>query len=448
MPGPLSGFSGVGLIDVELILKHPQNWHTHPPQQIAALRRSIDEFGIVAPCTYNSRTSHLLDGHARLEIAVEDGQKQLYCRIVDWDERTEKRYMLAVDKITTMAGIDEDCLAGLLAEFQEDEAGLPPGWDTVDVEDVTAPSMSEITAAEEAELASMQAVPDAPDSEKVASRSKDGDIFRVGDHFVMCGDSTDAANIALIMGHADIEHVNLMFTDPPYKGHFDNFKFPNKDGVKKERTRLGDVKDRGLDNFNPDAGFLQTMKEWFGGTSSFSAFVFCNDILQLPYMRWCELVQGTWATLTWEKQQPFPKAGSHWIDSEFCLWLHKDAKWNDKDQAPDADRKKVLHFDRSFITKEQKSSDHPTPKPVELVQNQILLTSDAGDVICDPFCGTGTTGVAAQSTGRRAILMDIDPRSVDCTIAWLEAMTDTKAELIDNVFGPGDETTSIADTGN
>lgn len=257
----------------------------------------------------------------------------------------------------------------------------------------------------------------------------------------MCADSFDPESIDIALNQSGNMAIDLMFTDPPYQGNFGKFVFPDKDGTKKARKFTDQVTSRGMDKFDPDVSFLPLLHRWFGWQDKlplhgdqFSIFVFCNDVLQLPYMRWCDEANGSWATLVWEKQQPPPKGGSHWIDCEYLLWMHSaGSTWNDSKDVPDAIRKKVLHHDRGDIDENQKDDGNPAWKPLDLIVNQILLTTKPGDVVCDPFCGTGTTGVACEATSRQSILMDKDPASIDCTLAWLEAATGVSAELLANI---------------
>lgn len=413
---------GVEMVPISDISAHPGNWQIHPAQQGDALRQSLDEFGVVQPCTFNRQTGHLLDGHLRLDIAIERGQDALFCRVVDWDAHKEERFLLACDKIGKMAGQDDAKLIALFDTHKNDDFGPPPGW-TLDEIESLGPMEKQIDEKPQMET------PDAPDTDEVPSRAAFGDVWQAGEHIIVVGDSSKTSTVRQAMAAMRVQKVAQVFTDPPYDGinasTFGGERRPGWDGIE----------DAGIGHFSPNDWFLPSMRIWFGwsdrGAGPFSLFCFCNDSLLLDYMQWCRQRGGTWATLTcYKTYQVMPVSSHHWPDCEYLLWMKRQAHWNDKEAAPDARRGKALPWDKSDVSDTQRESGHPTPKPLELIANQLLLTTMPLDVIADPFGGSGAVLIACEKLNRRCLYIDRDQKWADAALMWWELMTGHKAELI------------------
>lgn len=415
-------------VPIDEIMEHPDNWRIHPPEQLDAIRASFDRFGPHMDASdYNVRTGRLLDGHARIGVLRERGIGLLYCQLHDLDEREEKAWLLAKHG-TERGTIDDDGKLRLLLEEYVEEESFPPGWDMDDWDKLVEQGKAEVDA-----LPFVH--PDEPDS--VPCRFEVGDVWRVGDHLVACADSEDAVVVCSLLELAGIDRVSQVFTDPPYSMETQGGSFQITPGKEQYvREKLNKVEDMGLDHCDPESEFLPTLRHWFGWAGekpdrgkgeSLNVFVYCNDALQLPYMRWTARANGTWATLLWDKHRGDPLGGRHETNVEYLLWLKVGARWNERTVAPTADRSKILRY---AITEKQKEGDHPTPKSVELAMNEMMLTTTEGEWIADPYCGTGAHAIAAFLLGRKSISVDADPKYADFALGWLEMVTCEKAKRL------------------
>jgi len=122
----------IEMMDASAMLSHPQNFRKHPQAQITQIKKSLDEFGWLAPVVWNRRTGYILNGHARVEIAAKRGEK-IPVRVVDVGPKVERRILIALDKTGEGVKIDEEMLASLLKEVTEVDENLPPGWTETEI---------------------------------------------------------------------------------------------------------------------------------------------------------------------------------------------------------------------------------------------------------------------------------------------------------------------------
>ena len=152
--------------------------------------------------------------------------------------------------------------------------------------------------------------------------------------------------------------------------------------------------------------------------SEICAYVFCNKDLLPEYLAWAKSKKISFNLLVWKKPVSVPFGDSHRPDIEYLLLFRKGAKWNNGLQGVSYSR--LLEYDN------QRSDLHPTIKPLELVENQMKITSDKSDIIAEPFAGSGTTLVACQNLGRKCRAIEISPAY--CSVI-LERMSTAFPEL-------------------
>ena len=393
------------------ITPHPQNPYRHPERQQAALEQSFAELGNVGVAIYNARTGHLIDGHARLEYHAAKGATTLACRVVEWDEATEKKALLTINRSGYLADWDEAGILGLLSEFSANDALLSNLYTESDRDALLKSlndSREEVTPNEETEP---------PDT--APSRTKTGDVWTLGPHKLLVGDSEDLGNIGLLLGQ---DKARVMFTDPPYN-------LVTGGGTKFRSGLRGTMKglaDADITDFKPEA-FLALLPHYFE-KDVVSAFIFCNDALIADYQLWSREQKASFRLLTWHKGNPIPIGGCHWPDCEYLLFLRRGALWNDKNDGGDgvqANRSRLLDYPR----KSQPKSGHPTPKPVDLIINQLWLTTNAGDLVADPYLGGGSTLMACERSGRVCRGIEQSPPFADLCLAWWEQETGLVATL-------------------
>ena len=404
---------------IERLLPYIRNARTHSEAQIAQIAASIAEFGFTAPILAGS-DGVIVAGHGRLAAARKLGLATVPVVVLEHLTPTQRRALVIADnKIAENAGWDEELLRLELAELQEADFDLAlTGFD--------ADELLEIMAGEETTTeghTDEDAAPEVP----VTPVSKPGDVWIMGQHRLLCGDSTDVASYDTLLGN---ERVAMIFQDPPYNVDYAN--------TAKDKLR---GTNRPILNDNLGDGFQDFLLAAFK-----PALARCNGAVYVA-MSSSEL-----DTL----QSAFRAAGGKW--STFIIWVKNTFTlgrsdyqrqyepilygWPDgatRHWCGDRDQGDVWHFNKPRV-----NDLHPTMKPVELVERAIRNSSRPGDVVLDPFGGSGTTLIAAEKSGRQARLIELDPKYVDVIVRrWQEwsgkqALRESDGIRFDDLVGTAD----------
>lgn len=388
---------GTGEEAPDQLVANPMNWRTHPGNQRDALRGSLASVGWVQQVLVNKRTGHVVDGHARVEEALSRGEATVPVLYVDLSPEEEALVLATLDPISAMANTDDAKLRELLAGITVDDEGL-------------AAMLGKLSPPEpKIGLTDPDDVPELGESS-----IKPGDLFALGDHRLLCGDATKPEAYARLLGERRIAAV---FTDPPWNVAI------GQDTNPRHRQR------KGLINDDMPAADFRTFLD------AFAAAI----VPRLDGDLYCVLGASEWPTL----DLALRGAGLHW--SATVIWV-KDlfvlgrSKYHRRYEPIwygwPTGRKSSFGTDRSLddvweIPRPKRSEEHPTMKPVELVERAIANSSKAGDLILDPFLGSGTTLIAAEKTGRVGYGMEIDPRYVAVTIERWERFTGQTAMQVD-----------------
>ena len=356
------------------------------------IKKSIQEFGFADPLVVNADMT-IIGGHQRLSVAMELGYTEVPCAVVDVDKAREKALNVALNKIT--GAWDEQMLAELLKDIEASGLdAMVTGFEPPEMEQL----FNKITTKEVAE--------DDFDVEtelKKPTFSKVGDIWHLGRHIVVCGDSTQAETYAALM---DGVKANLVLTDPPYN-------------VNVEET-AGKIQN---DNM-PDEDFYKFLLAAFGCMNENladdgSIYVFHADTQGLNFRR---AFQDAGFYLSgcciWKKNALVLGRSPYQWQHEPCLfgWKQKGRhEWY-------SDRKQttIWEYDRPKASK-----DHPTTKPVQLMAYPIRNSSMTNGIVLDPFLGSGSTMIACEETERVCRGIELDPKFVDVEVErWRSYMSD------------------------
>ena len=382
---------GTGDEAPDQLVANPANWRMHPGPQRDALRGSLSEVGWVQQVMVNRRTGFVVDGHARVEEALTRGEPTVPVLYVDLDPEEEALVLATLDPIGAMATRDDAKLRELLAGITVDDAGLKSLLGDL---------------AGNVETAGLTDPDDVPDLEP--STIKAGDLFALGDHRLMCGDSTKAEDVARLMDGA---LADLTFTDPPYGVGYDGGakKRDKLDGDQVGTTIYADA----LPHLRAAAADHAALYLWYAGAAAAAAAAAAEGA---GYVISAQIV--------WVKNNAqFVSAAKYHGKHEPCFYAHrkgKTAAWYggnnevtvwEEDRAPSNDY-------------------HPTQKPVALAERAIRNSSAPGNVVLDLFNGSGSTIIAAEQLGRRCYAMEIDPRYVAVAIKRWEQFTGKTAEQI------------------
>ena len=375
----------------EKLVPYARNARTHSEEQVAQIAASIVEFGFTNPILAGS-DGVIVAGHGRLAAAQKLGLDTVPVVVLDHLTPTQRRALIIADnRIAENAGWDDAMLRIELQSLQEDGFNL-------DITGFDVDALAEIMAGEETTVdgnTDDDAVPEV----LATPISRPGDVWEMGKHRLVCGDATDPKSYELLMADAK---ADMVFTDPPYNVDYANSAKDKMRG--KDRPILNDNLGDGFYDFLLAA--LTPMLERCAGATYIAMSSSELDTLQQAF----RAAGGKWSTfIIWAKntftlgradyQRQYEPILYGWPEGQNRHWC------GDRDQG-----------DVWNIKKPQKNDLHPTMKPVELVERAIRNSTRPGDIVLDPFGGSGTTLIAAEKSGRIGWLIELDPKYVDVIV--------------------------------
>jgi DNA modification methylase len=364
------------------------NSRTHSAEQVQQIARSIEEFGFTNPVLID-QDNGIIAGHGRVEAAKQVSMDLIPCiRLSHLSEAQKRAYVIADNKLALNAGWDDDLLRleiGALRDIEFD----------IDLLGFSAEEIDNLFPEEqESGLTDEDAVPDAPEDPV----TKQGDIWILGNHRLMCGDSTSIDAVETLM---DGQKADMVFADPPY-----GYKYKSNYQDKHEMLKNDDV----MLDFVPavyPSMFEDSALYVCGSFQTISRYI--DYIAQ--HFKYKNLV--VWKKNNWsmgDLKGAF--AGQH----ELIIFAHKGKVNLIGKREPD-----VWSFDRA------PPDVHPTQKPVELIE--YAMSKVKSGVTLDPFGGSGSTLIACEKTNRRSRLMELDPKYCDVIIKRWQDFTGKKAVL-------------------
>jgi len=407
------------------LVANPRNWRTHSPGQVAALAGALDAVGWVQQVIVNRRSGLLIDGHARVAEASRRGEGLVPVVYVDLDAQEEALVLATLDPIGAMAGADQERLQALLDDVVVDDEAL---------RQLLAGLVDDVPRAG---LTDPDDVPETPEDPYV----KPGELYVLGDHRLLCGDATSPDDVARLLA-GDVP--TILTTDPPYGVSLDptwrdsvyNQLGPAERPYMKVRRKMrgdgaADHRTAGHRNVTVSGDTRADWSEAFALVPSLTVgYVWHADthalevgqgLLRIGFEIVCHVI--------WDKGQfTMGRSWYHW-EHEPCWVIRKPGETHlfsgSRDQstiwrAPSP--KKVM----GGSTEEK--FDHPAQKPVLL--SEIPIRNHAGHAY-DPFLGSGTTLIAAETLGRRCYGMEIDPKYVQVAIERWQNFTGRTAERAD-----------------
>jgi len=345
------------------------------PQMLELRPIVIDENNIV------------LGGNMRLKACIEAGLKDVPVKQAKDLTEEQKKEFIVKDNVG-YGEWDWDDLANNWDEQLLTEWGLDiPNFDAT------------VLDAEEDDFA----VPDGGSETDIVL----GDLFEIGEHRLLCGDSTDSDQVAKLMNG---QKADMVFTDPPYKIETEGGCKGNiGQGLKKQGKDIEFIA-----NFEPTE-FLQVLPLIFD-KNKLNAYIFCNKELLPDYLLWARDSGYSFNVLIWKKPNAIPIGDSHRPDIEYLLLFRKSAIWNNG--LKDVNYSRCLEFGRE-------SGLHPTMKPIELIANEMKISSNENSLVFDFFLGSGSTMVASHQLKRNCYGMELDPKYCQVIIDRMKKLDPT-----------------------
>jgi len=377
------------------LAENPKNWRRHPERQRAALRGLLREIGY-ADALLARRDGEgliLIDGHLRKSLSDDQIVPVL---VLDLDEREADTLLATLDPLAALAEADPGALAALLEDVETSSAAVLELLDG-------------LRRSAGLSLVPLFGDPDDVPAPPPVPRTRPGDVWLLGEHRLVCGDATDRATLDRAMGGA---RADLVWTDPPY----------GVDYVGKTREALtisGDTSG-GLHELLR-ASFAQIDRVCRDGAAIYVAYP-AGRLSRVFLDAFADIGWRLRQTLVWVKDRPVLGHGDYHYQHEPILYgvVRPQGRWGRGGEGwyGGNAESSVLEVPRPAASRE-----HPTMKPVELVRRCIANSSAEGNVVLDPFAGSGSALVAAALSGRRCIAVELDPVYCDVIAGRFEALT-------------------------
>ncbi len=382
------------------LVKYEKNARTHSKEQIQEIANSIDHFGFVNPILIDESNS-ILAGHGRYEAALKLKLNEVPVLVIEGLSDEQKRaYILADNKLALKADWDVGLLTDELTSLFDSGFNI----------ELTGFSFDDINVDDQEELADVDEAVELDSAKEPVSVL--GDVWVLGEHRLMCGDSTNAQHVDRLFGD---RFAFLMVTDPPYGVKYEaDWRAKAKGRKKTEREENSNLK-------NDDQADWYDAYTLFNGNVAYvwHASAFTDVVMDGLRRSGFEIKQQ----IIWAKNvHALSRSDYHW-QHEPCWYAVKKTKernWK-------GGRSQMTVWNVPSIVFEKDKTAHPTQKPVELFVRSINNHTDKNDYVYDPFGGSGTTAIACESTKRKALVMELDPKYCDLIIARYEKVTGKKA---------------------
>lgn len=381
-------------LETNKLIPYVNNSRTHSENQVSQVAASITEFGFNNPILIDKKNT-IIAGHGRLLAAQKLGLPEVPCvRLEHLTETQKKAYIIADNKLALNAGWDEELLSLELKGLEED------GFDT---------SLIGFDEKEMAQILSEGSKDGLTDEDEIPevneeAQTKEGDLYQLGNHKLLCGDSTSVEQVERLMGG---EKADMVFTDPPYGMNYQS------------NMRVKTQKFKKIENDDQMLNFIPVVDAFSQG------WVF---------------IWTTW------------KVFKSWVDlckplgtlSNVIIWFKGGGGIGDLKKTFSTDYEMALVYNRGaelrgkrigsvWTVKKDFASNykHPTQKPVELAVEALEKTTVANNIVLDIFGGSGSTMIACEKANRRCYMMEKDPIYCDVIVKRWEDFTGSKAKLID-----------------
>ncbi len=380
------------LVDPRTLKKDPNNRNKHPDEQIDRFCKLLQTYGMRWPIIVSEATGVIKAGEGRLLAALKLGMPQVLVSYQEFEsEQIEYGFGISDNAIASWAELD-------LASIQTDVAALGDGYDI------------DLLGIEDFALTDVETLPPGCDEDDVPEANeticKLGDLWTLGNHRLMCGDSTSIDAVEKLM---DGQKADMVFTDPPYGMDLDTdySKLPSTkaEGNKSYSKVIGDSED-----FRPE--LIQTV---------IAAFDYCKEIFMFGADYYAELLfnknEGSW--VVWDKR----------VEENFDLMFGSafELCWSKNKH-----KREIARFNNTLFGGdiESRGKVHPTQKPTKLIAWFFEKWGNQGDKVVDLFGGSGSTLIACEKTDRKCFMSELDPHYCDVIIARWEKYSGKKAELI------------------
>lgn len=424
----MAGVERLEQVSIDLLKPYERNAKKHPQSQLDVIAKSIQELGFLSPCLIDEEYN-LIAGHGRVAAAKQIGLKSVPCVFVEGlTEEQRRAYILADNKLTELGEWDMELVQQELSDLQGMDFDISItgfGLDDLEIDDIDDGDFEAGVGSSEAE----------------ETRVKSGELWQLGPHYLMCGDSTDFEDVEKLMKG---EKADLLVTDPPYGVAYVGWTGMTIENDDLDESGLDDLLSLAFANasesMNPGAGFYI-----FCASSLIDVTIDCirkTDLLIKQHIIW---VKDKFVMGRQDYQWRHEPAIYGWKDGAAHYFVEKrnlttviedpiDLESKSRDELiemlksildENANPTTAIHEDRPMVNEE-----HPTMKPVPLIARLVKNSSKPGDIVLDLFGGSGTTLLACEELGRNCRIMELDPHYADVIVKRWEKQTGQEAHRV------------------
>lgn len=373
---------------------HPNNVRQG---DIGAISQSLKQHGQYRPIVVQRSTGFILAGNHTYKAAISLKWKQIAATYVDCDDEQALRILLIDNRANDLASYDDSALVEMLKGLMDTELKLEgTGFDPDDLDQLL----------KDLDMESGNAIEGDPDAvpDDAPSKTVPGDVWLLGNHRLMCGDSTSPTNIERLMSG---KKADIVWTDPPYGVNIQEKDMAQAEVRKRRKDGLGVMNDH-LKGEELRIFLNAALSNAYAETKAGGAWYVASPSGDLMY-QFCRVLADlkVWRhSIIWVKDMfTLGRADYHYRHEEIFYGWKEGAGhiWH-------GDRKQDTVWE---VARPKRSPEHPTMKPIELITKALNNSSSTGDIVLDPFGGSGSTLIAAHQTGRTAYLMELDPHYCD-----------------------------------
>ena len=428
-------------VKINELKPHPKNPRVHPDSAIDKLVRSIKEYGWTNPVLV-SADGYVLAGHARLKAAEKAGIEEVPVIYLPLEGAKAEAYLIADNRLQDETDWDYEKLKDLLQDLDTGEFDLElTGFDMGEIEDLMTQlhELGEIIEDEAPE----------PPEEPI---TKPGDLWILGKHRLLCGDSTKAKDVERLMNG---EKADMVFTDPPYNVNYGD-KASMLEEYLKGHSNVNSIKNDNMDNDDFLRFLTSAFENIYSALCPGGPFYICHAETTGLEFRKAVLNSGLLLKqcLVWVKNSlVLGRQDYQWIHEPILYgwkpgaahkWyggFNKTTVFEDRPNLRKMKKEELIKFAEELLEgkhhttviredKPTKSAEHPTMKPVKLIGYLINNSSKIGDKVLDIFGGSGSTLIAAEQLDRICYIMELEPAYCDVIVKRWENFTGQKAERV------------------
>ena len=417
---------GQGKENPEQLLANPQNWRIHPKHQQDALKGALDEIGWIQQVIINQNTGHLVDGHLRVELSMREGETEVPVIYVDLSPEEEKIALATIDPLSAMAETDQAMLDQLLDGLEVDNDDLNSLLESMISPDLLDEPEDGLTDDDDC--------PEPRDKSKV----QPGEVWIMGSHRLMCGDGTHQEQVTRLV---DSANVDMVWIDPPYNV---DYQGGTEDKLTIQNDKMGDAQFKVFltDLFTACALWTKPGGPIYVAHADSEGVNFRSALQDGGFMlKQCIIWVKNNFTLgrqdyNWQHEPILygwkPGAAHSWhgeFNKSTVFDDEKDIRTMEKSDLVNLCRQLKNQLNTTVIREDKpnRSADHPTMKPVNLIVHMIRNSSTRHDKVLDLCGGSGSTLIACEKLKRQARIMELDPVYCDVIIRRWQEFTGQQA---------------------